>query len=220
MQWVYGASSVDESRDRYDEWAARYEQDLLDTYGYRLPFRIVEHFVRWVTPPAAVLDAGVGTGLVGVYLTERGFTNLVGLDNSPAMLRESARKGLYRALHEMTLGEPLGLDSGSFDAVISAGTFTKGHAPASGLIELARIVRPGGHLVVGIRPDIIGSHGYHEVIDQLVSSGAWVIVDRTEPYVAMEKVESDVLVETWCFRILRSFGPEPLPGRGPGLVDS
>ena len=26
-------------------------------------------------------------------------------------------------------------------------------------------------------------------------------VDRTDPYVAMEKLESDVLVETWCFRV-------------------
>ena len=138
VQWVYGAESAAESRDRYDDWAPRYEKDLLDNYGYRLPHTIAEHFTRWVTPPATVLDAGVGTGLVGVYLAERGFADLVGLDNSPSMLRQSARKGLYRALHEMTLGEPLGFDSGSFDAVISAGTFTKGHAPASGLRELAR----------------------------------------------------------------------------------
>lgn len=68
VQWVYSAGSAEESRDRYDEWAGRYEQDLLDTYGYRLPYTIAEHFVRWVTPPATVLDAGVGTGLVGVCL--------------------------------------------------------------------------------------------------------------------------------------------------------
>ena len=202
MRWVYEAGSAGESRDRYDEWAPRYESDLLDTYGYRLPYVIAEHFTRWVTPPATVLDAGVGTGMVGVYLAERGFTDLVGLDNSPAMLQESDRKGLYRSLHAMTLGEPLAFDSGSFDAVISAGTFTKGHAPATGLIELARVIRPGGHLVVGIRRDIVESDGYAEIIDLLVSTGVWVIVDRTEPYVAMAKLESDVLVQTWCFRIL------------------
>ena len=176
VQWVYGADSARQSRDRYDEWAPRYEHDLLDTYGYRLPSTITEHFTRWVTPPATVLDAGVGTGLVGVNLTERGFDDLVGLDNSPAMLLESDRKGIYRSLHEMTLGHPLAFDSGTFDAVISAGTFTKGHAPASGLQELARVIRPGGHLVVGIRPDIIESHGYAEIIDLLMSTGVWVLV--------------------------------------------
>lgn len=201
MQWVYAAQSAEESRDRYDEWADRYEQDLLDTYGYRLPATIVEHFVRWVAPPATVLDAGVGTGLVGMFLAERGFTDLVGLDNSPAMLREAARKGLYRSLHHMTLGDRLGFESGAFDAVISAGTFTKGHAPASGLLELARVTRSGGHVVVGIRRDIIGSHGYAGIIEQLGSEGVWKVADRSEAYMAMEKLESDVLVETWCFRV-------------------
>ena len=170
---MYAARSAEESRDRYDEWADRYERDLLDTYGYRLPSTIVEHFVRWVAPAATILDAGVGTGLVGVFLAEHGFTDLVGLDNSPAMLEVAARKGLYRSLHEMTLGEPLGFEAGAFDAVISAGTFTKGHAPASGLTELARVTRPGGHVVVGIRPDIIGSHGYAGFIEQLESEGVW-----------------------------------------------
>ena len=202
VKWVYGAASPGESRDRYDEWAPHYERDLLDTYGYRLPDTITDHFIRWVEPPARVLDAGVGTGLVGACLSDRGFTELVGLDNSPAMLREAARKGLYGELHRMTLGEPLGFESDSFDAVVSAGTFTEGHAPASGLRELARVTRSGGHVVVGIRPDIIDSHAFRAVIDELVADRAWEVLERTEPYVAMEKVESQILVETWCFRIL------------------
>lgn len=202
VKWVYGATSAGESRDRYDEWAPHYDRDLLDTYGYRLPDTIADHFTRWVEPPARVLDAGVGTGLVGARLADLGFADLVGLDNSPAMLRESARKGLYGELHRMTLGEPLGFASGSFDAVVSAGTFTEGHAPASGLRELARVTRPGGHVVAGIRPDIIDSHGFGAVIDDLGAHRIWEVVERTEPYVAMEKVESHVLVETWCFRIL------------------
>ena len=202
VNWVYAAASVGESRDRYDEWAPRYERDLVGSYGYRLPDTIADHFTRWVEAPARVLDAGVGTGLVGACLADRGFTDLVGLDNSPAMLRESARKGLYGELHHLTLGEPLGFESAGFDAVISAGTFTDGHAPAAGLRELARVTRPGGHVVVGIRPDIIDSHGFGELIDELVDNRIWVVVERTEPYVAMEKLESHVLVETWCFRIL------------------
>lgn len=202
VKWVYAAASAGESRDRYDEWAPDYERDLLDTYGYRLPDAVTEHFTRWVEPRARVLDAGVGTGLVGVRLADRGFTDLVGLDNSPSMLREAARKGLYAELHRMTLGEPLGLDSGSFDAVISAGTFTEGHAPAAGLRELARVTRPGGHVVVGIRPDIFGSHGFGLVIDGLVADRVWEVLERSEPYVAMEKLESHVRVETWCFRTL------------------
>ena len=57
-------------------------------------------------------------------------------------------------------------------------------------------------MVVGIRPDIIESHGFAEIIDELAATRVWVVVDRTEPRVAMEKLESYVRVETWCFRIL------------------
>ena len=57
-------------------------------------------------------------------------------------------------------------------------------------------------MVVGIRPDIIESHGFAEIIDELAATRVWVVVDRTEPRVAMEKLESYVLVETWCFRTL------------------
>lgn len=202
VKWVYAADSAGESRDRYDVWAPDYERDLLDAYGYRLPDIITEHFARWVRPPARVLDAGVGTGLVGIRLADRGFTDLVGLDNSSAMLQEAARKERYAELRRMTLGEPLGFETAVFDAVISVGTFTEGHAPAAGLRELARVTRPGGHVVVGIRPDIIDSHGFGTLIDELVEDRVWEVVGRTEPYVAMEKLESHVLVETWCFRIL------------------
>jgi predicted TPR repeat methyltransferase len=62
VKWVYEAVSAGESRDRYDEWAPDYERDLLETYGYRLPDTITDHFTRWVKPPARILDAGVGTG--------------------------------------------------------------------------------------------------------------------------------------------------------------
>jgi 2-polyprenyl-3-methyl-5-hydroxy-6-metoxy-1,4-benzoquinol methylase len=36
-----------------------------------------------------VLDMGCGTGLVGQYLHEDGFKNIVGLDASPGMLKEA-----------------------------------------------------------------------------------------------------------------------------------
>ena len=253
---MYGARSAGESRRRYDQWAPQYEQDLVDTYGYRLPDTIAEDFARWVTPHATVLDAGVGTGLVGACLADLGFRDLVGLDNSPAMLAESARKGVYRALHEMTLGQPLGSSPpsstrssppapsprvtlrppGCGSSGLSAKQLAALCLPSTPLAMFrlldvrcryafvggpceerrcrriprrrftdrppARVTRPGGHVVVGIRPDIIESHGFAEIIDELAATRVWVVVDRTEPRVATEKLESYVRVETWCFRIL------------------
>ena len=53
------------------------------------------------------------------------------------------------------LGDTLPWQDGHFRAVMSTGVFTEGHAPAGGLFELARITRPGGHVVFTVRDSIL-----------------------------------------------------------------
>ena len=201
VRWVYSSTSPDEVRDRYDAWAANYDADLTETYDYVLPRLTAADFARWVTPTGAVLDAGVGTGLVGAELVALGFDDLLGIDISAAMLAEAAKIGVYAELHQMTLGDPLGFPDDQIDAVISVGTFTDGHAPATGLVELARVTRPGGHVVAAIRDDIIESHGFDAVFARLTDANTWALLERTEPRVAMPKTEPDLTVQTWCFQI-------------------
>ena len=202
VRWVYSSQSTDEVRDRYDVWAEHYDRDLTATYDYVLPEITAQDFGRWVQPDASILDAGAGTGLVGVELRRLGYTDLTAMDISPAMLVEAAKTECYNSLHEMTLGEPLGFRSERFDAVISVGTFTDGHAPASGMVELTRITRPGGHVVVAIRDDIIVSHGFDAVFETLIGDGTLRLLERTEPRVAMPKTEPDITVQTWCFEVV------------------
>ena len=49
------------------------------------------------------MDFGCGTGLVGKYLHEDGFYNIVGLDASCGMLQEADQKGVYSQLEHMRL---------------------------------------------------------------------------------------------------------------------
>ena len=44
---------------------------------------------------------GCGTGLVGFYLAEKGFTNIDGVDASPGMLGEAKIKKVYNLLEEL-----------------------------------------------------------------------------------------------------------------------
>ena len=201
VRWVYASGSAEEVRERYDAWASRYDEDLLGSYDYALPRTTAADFARWVKLPARVLDAGVGTGLVGIELAEAGFEDLVGIDISPGMLVQARKTGLYAELHEMTLGEHLAFPSDHFDAVISVGTFTDGHAPATGFHELCRVTRPDGFVIAAIRGDIIASHGFGDVFEDLERSDTWSLVERTEPRVAMPKTEPDLTVETWVFRV-------------------
>ena len=49
---------------------------------------------------------GCGTGLGGMYLKERGFAEIVGIDASKGMLEEARMKESYKELDSVFLGQP------------------------------------------------------------------------------------------------------------------
>ena len=149
---------------------------------------------------ARILDAGAGTGLLGVALVEGGFTRLDALDLSPAMLEEARRKGVYGALIEARLGERLPYETDLYDGVVSAGVLTTGHAPASSLDELVRITRPGGHIVFTLRSDRTPP-GYDAKIAELLETGRCELVEEGDEFQAMPTGEPEVLVRVWAFRV-------------------
>jgi SAM-dependent methyltransferase len=116
------------------------------------------------------------------------------------MLAEAERKGVYRSLVEARLGERLPYEDASYDAVVSSGVLTTGHAPASSLDELARITRAGGHVVFTLRSDETPP-GYDEKIAELLARARWELVERGDEFQAMPTSEPDVLVRVWAFRV-------------------
>ena len=69
---------------------------------------------------AIILDAGAGTGMVGEALAELGYTQIVGVDISEAMLENARKKQVYQAQYQGNLEEIINfLDKESFDAIIS-----------------------------------------------------------------------------------------------------
>ena len=113
------------------------------------------------TPPGSrVLDAGAGGGFLSEMLARRGF-NVVATD--------LGFDSLHRAGHRLNnLGLPvscvlgdlyrLPFEDASFDAAVSSEVLEHLETPASALSELARVIRPGGILVV--------STPYREIIPQ------------------------------------------------------
>ncbi len=201
VQWVYASENNQQLEDRYDEWAKDYDDDLESDFGYVIPKVAAETFEGFVSKDARVLDAGAGTGLVGVELHRLGYTNIEAMDLSRGMLEEASRKGVYSGFHQMVMGEPLDFDTGSYDAAIGVGVFTLGHAPASSFDELARVVRPGGHVAFTLRPDVYEQNGFREKQQQLESDKSWELVHVTEEFLGMPKGEPDVSFQVWVYRV-------------------
>ncbi len=202
VQWIYSSRDNKELAERYDQWAKDYDADLDDGFGWLGPQRAVEFFIRHVPgKEARILDAGAGTGLVGELLAKQGYNNLVAMDLSPGMLEEARKKNAYREFHQMVMGEPMDYPTDSFDAVVSVGVLTVGHAPASSFDELIRITKPGGYIVFSLRPDVYRDSGFKEKQDSLQAAGKWKLAEVSKEFQPLPKGEPDVYHQVWVYKV-------------------
>lgn len=181
---VYDAKAPDEIAAAYDQWAETYDAEMAAS-GYRHPSVVLALLARHLPRGAApLLDAGVGTGLIGDWLPILGYSHVEGLDISQGMLAVAARKGNYKALHHLALGGPLPFADGHFAGVVSTGVFTTGHVGAEALPELLRVSCPGGVLALTVK-DTVWDGGFGAAVAALQAAGQVELVEETTPYVSM-----------------------------------
>jgi ubiquinone/menaquinone biosynthesis C-methylase UbiE len=197
---VLSSSSTEELMATYDEWAKSYEQDVADTWGYYGPAAATEHLTQYVDPAGAkVLDAGCGTGLVGVLLKQKGFTEVHGIDYSAGMLAQAEQKAIYASLEQMDMNQPLPLESAVFDAVTCVGTFTGSHVKPEAFRELARVTKPGGMLSCTVRTDYWEASNCRNLLIAMDGAGEVVIEEiRKEPYILSEQSTCHLVVLRAC----------------------
>jgi SAM-dependent methyltransferase len=141
----YPIRSVQEG---YGEWAATYEDIVLDAMDLRLLARL--RSVTWERQ--VVADLACGTGRTGAWLARQGVSAIDGIDLTTAMLTGARAKGVYRWL---VLGDlrRTPFPTGTYDIVTAA--LVDEHLPDVRPLyhEAARIARPQGtFVIVGYHP--------------------------------------------------------------------
>jgi SAM-dependent methyltransferase len=205
LQWIYASEGAEQLRERYDQWASDYDTDL-DGLAWRAPQAGADRCAYFAAPGADILDAGCGTGLVGVSLAALGHRRIVGLDLSQGMLAQSAARDVYTELVQGSMLERLPFVDGRFGSVVSVGVFTFGHVDGSALDELVRVTAPGGHVSITFREDAVDRLGYKDAQQRLVDAGAWTVAEITEPLPLIREDGVDVMLRVWTWRVTADGG--------------
>ena len=139
-------------------WLGKLHRDIVD--------RVVDIALACSPTPRRILDVGCGTGYllrqVAARAPEAG--ELIGIDAAAAMIevaRANARDP--RLQFSVGLAERLPYSDATFDLVVSATSFDHWRDQQAGLIECARVMAPGAHLVLAdqfsawLLPTLLGS---------------------------------------------------------------
>lgn len=175
LSQVFAAKSPEESRALYDQWAASYDSDMAahDFTGPRLVAETVSKHLPNIPPSEAkILDAGCGSGAVGIALNKLfSYQKIDGLDISQGMLDVARKAGVYDKLEIADLTKRLDSEDGSYDAVVCCGMFTHGHLGPGPLDELVRVVKQGGVISATVLDSFWDEGGFEDVVEKMGREG-------------------------------------------------
>lgn len=163
-------ASDDYVRKTFDSFAETFDENLADL-GYRAPQLLATAVSRGLVKSDCratdVLDAGAGTGLLGLLL--RGMTDrLVGVDLSPRMLEKARARKVYNELVCDELCAFMRSRPSAFDVIVSADTLVYFGALEEVFAAASSCLRAGGLLAFTVeRWDVtdaaarfhLGAHG-------------------------------------------------------------
>ena len=135
----------------YDDRAAHYDHGWRGRLHHTIGDRTAALATATEAAPQRILDVGCGTGyllraLAGHYPEAK---ELAGIDAAPNMI-DTARRLTDddRLTFAVGVAEHLPYPDASIDLVVSSTSFDHWSDQLAGLAECARVLRPGGHLVL------------------------------------------------------------------------
>ena len=143
-------ADFDKKAPEYDAWYKTQKGALVDALETECAFSLFTP-----APGMRVLDAGCGTGNFSMKMAALG-AHVEGVDLSAPMIgyaQEKAATSEYADQLHFQLGDlyQLPFPDHSFDAVLSMAAFEFIHDDQRALDEFLRVVKPGGHVLIGLK---------------------------------------------------------------------
>jgi ubiquinone/menaquinone biosynthesis C-methylase UbiE len=140
-------------RERYHPVVTEYRRlaRLYDTkWSFYVEATVSETVSRIsLSPSTSLLDIGCGTGkLLGLLAEGHPEVALTGVDPVPQMLDVARSRLPARIELREAWAEALPFDDASFDVTVSCSVFHFIRQPRAALMEMRRVLKPGGKLVI------------------------------------------------------------------------
>ena len=189
---IYKLKAGKQVEEYYDEWTIKnkYDEDM-SNWKYSGPKETVDLFLKNnKKKDIKILDAGCGTGLVGIELNKKGFNNIDGADFSQAML-DLVPKNIYKDLFKIDLNKKLNISDKTYDGITCVGTFTFGHVNPPCLDEMVRICKKGSQICFTINIGIYEEYGFDKKIKELEDNKSWKVIEfYKSDYIASKNVNA------------------------------
>ena len=189
---IYKLKTPEELLKYYQDWTNnnKYNKDMVD-WNYTAPQETVSVLKKYsLNKNSKILDAGCGTGLVGIELKKYGYLHIDGVDFSQDML-DLVPQGIYKKIEKVDLNKLLKFKNNTYDVVMCVGTFTYGHVMPKALDELIRITKNKGLICFTINEGIYEEYGFDNKIKELSSTKSWNVKEFFKSdYITNKKVEA------------------------------
>jgi len=171
---IYKLTTSEELLKYYQDWTKKnkYNQDMVN-WKYTAPQETVLVLKKYaLNNKCKILDAGCGTGLVGIELKKCGYSDIDGVDFSQNML-DLIPQGIYKKIEKVDLNKLLKFKDNMYDVIMCVGTFTYGHVKPQALDELIRITKNKGVICFTINEGIYEEYGFDNKIKELTNNKLW-----------------------------------------------
>ena len=189
---IYKIKEPKELLKYYQDWTDnnKYNKDMVD-WNYTAPQETVSVLRKYALDKnSKILDAGCGTGLVGIELKKYDYSNIEGVDFSQSML-DLIPQNIYKKIEKIDLNKPFKFKNNIYDVVMCVGTFTYGHVKPHALDEIIRITKNKGLICFTINEGIYEEYGFDKKIKELTNNKLWNVKEFFKSnYITTKDVEA------------------------------